>query len=216
MYNSYFNFMLMILEVDVRRWTMRFGKILGEILVCFFLLFAGADSHPAHGETHFDGWERPVLWPDESFVTELRSDVITEEIFSDTQDACTIQNNGTDTQEPPKSFEIPVIYTGDPLMIDGESGVLYPIYLQWKPVEATCGLIFIIESGKNSDIYAVTPENIPTELCLTYVIDDGRAAVLMDGMMVNEEGFNGILCYVAVGGFGKSPEIHIKEYLPSI
>ena len=67
----------------------------------------------------------------------------------------------------------------------------------WKKC-VVCGILLILHTEGDGGIYDVTIENMPSKICFSYIINIDKTAVLIDGIIKDDETNSEISFYVLV------------------
>ncbi len=165
------------------------------ILVLISTLCGASDSHPEHGKTVFEGWERPVAPP--IYIEETEGEVSAEAPTEDIIEPETFEDHTVcepDTEETFAETEIetldgsvPKLLISMPTDMNDQGSCVYTVTVtQWKS-SVLCGILLILHTEADSKIYDVMMDHIPSGIHFSYIISDNKAAVLLDGIVnINE------------------------------
>ncbi len=172
------------------------------ILILIFTLLGTADSHPEQGKTVFEGWERPEFPPAHIAETECETseeatveDIIIPETYED-HTLCEPVTEEIFFETEAVTFDetVPKLLVSKPMDTKDPEIYMYKITVsQWKK-SVVCGILLILHTEADSGIYDVMPENIPSEIYLSYIINVDKTAVLIDGI-INNDGLNTEICF---------------------
>lgn len=197
--------------------------------VTLLLLCGGDQSIDAHGvdlqppvsppvtaETERDPTERETLGSTETMPeAERETDAVTEaETRHAVADTHRAETESTEVMKEPTDPAAPIVSVSEAQRVEDE-GYLYTVEISNIGDEGVCGLLFILHTEADCEIFAVTGGGELSGLHFSYIINKNTAVALMDGKKYIPSKQPSVLCYVAVRSMSESPPklmINIVEY----
>ncbi len=187
------------------------------VMILISTIFVSSDSHSEHGKTLFEGWERPVFPLIEETCRETVPETIIEGItVVEPMEEATQQDSVTEKiQDETDIMDIPYPFTVTVEPEDTEDAEIHVYKITISPWKnhAVCGVLLSLHTDGNNGIYEVTLNYIPTGLYFTYIINNGRVAVLIDGHTTDEKEQNEVIFCVFLKKDTGQVYVHISDYV---
>lgn len=163
------------------------------LFCCILTILNGGDSHPSHGKTVFEGWERPFLplvteeeTTGETVMETTTESQETEEIteISETLEETEIETETLPESETPASDALapePIIDLGEVMYLPETDTCRLTVTLSDYPRGEVFAFLFLLRIEGDGTFYEVTERRIPEGLTFTYIIYKGYLSVVIDG-----------------------------------
>ena len=155
------------------------------VLLIFFMVFCSGDSCPEHEKTWFDGWERPIFLPVPDETEETNPP-------QDTEKVTTFESASSPLEVAPD----PHVIIGEKITTEGDERCLFPVLIKITPETNIFGILLMLYTEPQNHIYGLTVESIPEGLHFSYIIDNNRAVVLLDGILSEDQIASDAVFYV--------------------